>query len=94
MSDLRKHENKHITIQIERLVLDGLPVTFHERGIMQAAFEAELVQLLTTGELSFDLQTGGVRNKVPAGVLALKADDTPATLGKKLARAIYEGIGQ
>ena len=94
MSHLREQENRHITVHIERLVLDGLPVTFHERGILQAAFEAELVQLLTTGELSFDLQTGGVRSKVPAGVLALKADDSPSALGKKLARAIYEGIGQ
>jgi hypothetical protein len=94
MNTTNHTNNADITISIERVILDGLPVAAHQRGKLQAAFEAELARLLANGELAFDLQTGGLRKQVPAGVLELKADETIDTLGKKLAQAIYRGIGQ
>lgn len=84
----------NITISIERLVLDDLPVAAHQRGKLQAAFEAELSRLLTNGELAFDLRSSGLLKQLPASVLELNGDESPDTLGKKLARAIYRGIGQ
>lgn len=86
--------NRNITIHIERLILDGLPIRPYQRRALQAAFEAELTQLIMNGELTFDLQTGGIRKQLPAGVLALNADEPVETLGKKLAQAVYRGIGQ
>lgn len=89
--------NPNITIHIERLILDNLPIAplpQYQRRVLQAAFEAELTQLIMNGELNFDLQTGGIRKQLPAGVLALNADEPVETLGKKLAQAIYRGIGQ
>jgi hypothetical protein len=89
--------NRSITIHIERLILDDLPIASigpYQRRVMQAAFEAELTQLIMNGELSFDLQTGGIRKQLPAGVLVLNADEPVETLGKKLAQAVYKGIGQ
>lgn len=89
--------SRRITIHIERLILDDLPIAPvrpYQRRALQIAFEAELTRLITHGELSFDLQTSGVRKYVPAGVLALNIDEPVETLGKKLAHVIYKGIGQ
>lgn len=86
--------NARITISIERVILDGLPVAAHQRGKLQAACEAELARLLANGALAVDLRTGGLLKQVPAGVLELNAGESPEALGKKLARAIYRGIGQ
>ena len=89
--------SRSITIHIERLILDGLPISpirTYQRRTLQAAFEAELTQLIMNGELAFDLQTGGIRKQLPAGVLALDADEPVETLGKKLAQAVYRRIGQ
>lgn len=88
--------NQSITIHIERLILDNLPIvplSQYQRRVLQAAFEAELTQLMMNGGLSFDLQTSGIRKQLPAGVLALNADEPVEMLGKKLAQAIYRGIG-
>ena len=89
--------SRSITIHIERLILDGLPtapIRPYQRRALQAAFESELTQLLMKGELTFDLQTGGIRKQLPAGVLALNAEEPVEILGKKLAQAVYRGIGQ
>jgi len=89
--------DRNITIHIERLILDNLPIAPvrpYQRRALQAAFEAELTQLLMNGELTFDLRTGGIRKQLPAGVLALNDDEPVETLGKKLAQAVYRGIGQ
>jgi hypothetical protein len=91
---MNKTTNATITVHIERVILDGLPIAAYQRGKLQTAFEAELARLLANGQLAFDLQTGGLLKQVPAGVLELKADESIDTLGKKLARAIYRGIGQ
>ncbi len=91
---MNKTTNATITVHIERVILDGLPVAAHQRDKLQVAFEAELARLLANGQLAFDLQTGGLLKQVPAGVLELKADESIDTLGKKLALAIYRGIGQ
>ena len=84
----------HITISIERLILDGIDIPHRLRHQVQVAVESELARLLLAGGLSADLQTGGMRHRVPAGVLELRGDDEPSVMGKKIAQAIYKGIGQ
>lgn len=86
--------NMHITISIERLILDGIDIPHRLRSQVQAAVEVELARLLLASGLALDLQTGGTQHRVPGGVLELKGDDEPGVLGKKIARAIYKGIGQ
>lgn len=90
---MNRTSSASITITIERLILDGLPIAPPQRGKLQAAFETELARLLANGELAFDLRSSGVLKHVSADVLELKGDESPDTLGKKLAHAIYRGIG-
>lgn len=90
MSD---NPNPNINIAIERLVLDGLPLTQAGHPLLQAAIEAELTRLLAAGGLAHDLQSGGAFPRLPGGNIHLAGNDTPAHLGQQIARAIHSSIG-
>jgi hypothetical protein len=84
----------NITIHIERLILDGLPVATHQGPLVQAAVEAELARLVTADGLSPSLSGGGALASVRAGYLQLANDSNPNQLGQQIAQAVYGGIGQ
>ena len=83
-----------IELHIERLVLDGIPVSPRDRGALQASVEMELTRLLTEGGLSTDLSGGIALPSLRAGSLSLSSDGSPAQLGARIARAVYDGIGR
>ena len=83
-----------IGIHIERLILDGLPIARRDRPRLQAAIEEELARLLANGSLAVDLQTPGMLPRLSGGTLELTGNEEPHLLGKRIARAIYRGIGQ
>ncbi len=81
-----------IKVHIEQLVLDGLPVERSQGPLVQAAVEAELSRLMSEGGLAPELSSGGAVPSVRADV-AKSVGGSPAQIGRKVARAIYEGIG-
>jgi hypothetical protein len=83
----------NIDIRIERLILDGLPVSRGHEPLIQAAIEAELARLLSAGVISPKLLDGGAVPSVRAGSLQLTSGGTPAQLGQQIAQAVYRGIG-
>jgi hypothetical protein len=83
----------NINVSIERLVLDGLPVSSAQASLLGAAVETELARLLATGGLKMGLQFGGAWPSVPVSVIQLTASK-PAQLGQQIAHAVYGGIGQ
>ncbi len=84
----------NINLHIERLILDGLPISTAQGALVRAAVEAELSRLLSDGGLHAGLQTGVALESVRAGALRLSADSTPKRLGQQIARSIYGGIGR
>jgi hypothetical protein len=82
-----------INVHIERLILDGLPVTSAQGPHVQGALEKELARLLAIGGLSDELRDGITVPRLRAGALQLARDDGPARLGQGIARAVREGIG-
>lgn len=82
-----------VTLHIERLVLEGLPVGTHEGPLVQAAIEAELGRLFGAG----DFGSGGVRSStvpmVRAEPMMVSASGGEA-LGTQIGQAIYGGIGR
>jgi hypothetical protein len=82
-----------ISVHIERLVLDGLPVTNLQGPQVRDAVERELVQLLAAGGLSHELRAGGAVPSVRAGGIGLAPKNQPVRLGQQIARAVYGGIG-
>jgi hypothetical protein len=85
--------NININIHIERLILDGLPISHSQRPMVQAAVEAELARLLTNDGLAPGLQTGGMAPRIPGGDIQLTGDNNPKALGQQIAQAVYGGIG-
>jgi hypothetical protein len=83
----------NVNLHIERLVLDGLPVTSQQSHSVQAAVETELTRLLAKGGLSDALHSGGALNKVKADGIQLANDAGPTRLGEQIAGAVYGGIG-
>jgi hypothetical protein len=84
----------NINLHIEQLTLDGLAITNHDRPALQAAIEAELGTLLTNGGLGPALQEGGAVPSMPGGSIQLSAESGSAAMGRQIAQAVYEGIGQ
>jgi len=83
----------NINVSIERLILDGLPLTHSQRPLVQAAVETELARLLAAGGLAAYLQAGVALRSIPGGSIQLPSDGNPNTLGQQIARAVYGGIG-
>lgn len=83
-----------IHVHIERLVLDGLPVTGAQAPRVEAALEAELGRLLADGEVSPGLLSDGAVAHVPGGTIQMSGQSDPAGIGRQVARALYGGIGQ
>jgi len=81
-----------INLHVERLILDGLPVTSHQGPLVQAAVEAELTQLLTSEGLAGSLNSGGATPRVNAPDIQLNGDNSPAQLGRQIAQAVYGGL--
>ena len=84
----------NIHVHIERLILEGLPVTRNQGPMLQAAVETELARLLATDGLGPELRAGRAVPSVKAGNIQLAGDSSPNWLGQQIARAVHGGIGK
>jgi hypothetical protein len=82
-----------IDVHIERLVLDGLPVTSAEGTRIREAVESELLKLLAAGQLSGEFARGGARPLVNAPQITFDPRERPAGVGSVVARSVYAAIG-
>jgi len=83
----------NIHIHVERLILDGLPVTNLQGPQVRAAVEKELARLLAAEGLSHEIRGAGVVPHVSGGTLRIGTEIQAARLGQSIAQAVHEGIG-
>jgi hypothetical protein len=83
----------NIELHIERLIVEGLPIAYGQRALLQAAVEIELARLLAQGGLAEGLAGGVMVPSLPAGAIQLDGVGDPASLGGRIARAVYGSIG-
>jgi hypothetical protein len=83
----------NIHIHIERLILDGLPITRYEGTLVQASVETELTRLLIENGLATELRAGSRIPSVHANTIQLTSDNNPAPMGAQIAQAVYSEIG-
>jgi hypothetical protein len=83
-----------INIQIERLVLDRVPIERQQRHLVKAAVEAELSRLLGANGLADNLMSGGAVSSLSAPTIQLGKDNSPIKLGQQIGRAINGGLGR
>jgi hypothetical protein len=75
----------NVRLHIDRLILDGVPMSAADRPRLQAAVEAELARLIEANGITPALASG------IAPQITLAADTTQ--LGTSIAHAVYSGIG-
>jgi hypothetical protein len=83
----------NIAVHIERLVLDGVDLHARNGDLLGATVEAELARMLAEGGLQGELMAGGATYRVAGGTISLPATGDPATWGRHIAGAVYNGIG-
>lgn len=83
----------NINVHIERLIVDGLPVSPDQRPLVQAAMSAELGRLLSARGLGPQVSFGGAMPRVDAGTVRPPSAD-PSTLGQQIASAVHQGLVQ
>jgi hypothetical protein len=79
-----------VQLHIERLVLDGLPVSRGQGELVQAAIETELTHLLAEQGLSSS--SAGAVPHLSANSIQVTHDSKPAQLGHQIARAIHGSL--
>ena len=84
----------NVRLHIERLLLDGVDIEPGQRELLQAAVEAELVNLITLGGVANGITTGGTIPRVAGHSIQLQSEHGPAELGRNIAGAVYGGIGK
>ncbi|UCE50621.1 MAG: hypothetical protein JSW47_10740 [Phycisphaerales bacterium] len=84
-----------VNIHIERLILDGLSVPYHQQPLLQAAVETELEHLFIAGGTVDGLMTNSEVSCISGGSIKFtNADNKPTHLGEQIARAVYKGVSQ
>lgn len=82
-----------IDLHIERLVLEGLTLSCHERKRIVKSVTAELVRLLEQNGLDAALTEGGAIASVKSENIRLSSDVSAETTGRLIANSVYRGIG-
>ena len=82
----------NINLHIERLILDGLPISRRDGSAVQAAVEAELTRLLSEGGLSPDLLSGAALPSIKANAINVEKESSPAALGQQIASSLGSAL--
>jgi len=83
-----------VNIHIERLVLNGLSIPYHQQEHFQAAVETELGRLFSTNNLPNGIMEGGAVSHLSTGDIQLNNKKGPTHLGQQIAQAVYEGLNR
>jgi hypothetical protein len=88
----RARERPSLSLHIERLVLDQLPLRRSEQGQVQAAAMTELELLLGRGVLQSELRQGISMPVLRLGDIRLRHGASPEQIGRQIAHALYRGF--
>src|SRR5262249_46908861 len=80
----------NINVHIERLILDGLPVTSDKGDSIHAAVRTELARVLADKRL--DCSSGYAVPHLTASPIQLSQVSKPSLLGHQIAKAVYGGL--
>jgi hypothetical protein len=81
----------NIALHVERLILDGLPITRAEGELLRSALQAELLRLVAAGRLVGGALSGFEAARAPL-TLELERGAPPESLGRSIARELYAAL--
>jgi hypothetical protein len=80
----------NVSLHIERLVLDGLPVTSSSSALLQAAVEVELGRLLASEPIA--LAASSVQTRVTGGEMQIRPGVSARELGGEIGRRVFASL--
>ena len=83
----------NVNLHIERLILDGLPVSSLQGAAVRNALERELARVLAQGGLPGQWDGGGAVPRLPVQQFNLAPGERPDAIGRHIARSLHRGIG-
>ncbi len=92
MASTERRDGMNIELNIERLVLDGVPLEPGQGDSLRASVEVALQRLLTEGHVPPRLANGGAVPHVSGATIHLAEKADSRHLGQQIAGAIYGGM--
>lgn len=83
-----------VHLRIDRLVVDGLPLSSQQGPAFQAALQAELAGLFTRRGLPSALDRSGALDRLDAGRVAFQARPNLFVAAAQVAQAVYRGLNR
>jgi hypothetical protein len=83
----------NVNLHIERLILDGLPVSSLQGTTVRSALEHELARVLAERGVPGQWGSGGAVPRLPAQQFNLAPGERPDAIGRHIARSLHRGIG-
>lgn len=78
-------------IRIDRIVIEGIPLTRYQQGLLKEALEAELGRMFAGRGISGEIKA--VRGKVVGETIPLQGrGGGPVQLGKQVAASVYKSL--
>ena len=84
----------NVSVRIDRLVLDGVPLTGAEAAQLRGALQRELGRLLARGGLGGGHPVGAAVPAVVAPPIQVPVPLRPAELGRRIARSVHESLAR
>ena len=81
----------NISMHIERLVLEGLPITSDNHALLRAAVEDELTRLLA-GDLIRPIRSSN-QARIFGNEFQIQSDKSVAELGVRIGQAVFATLG-
>ncbi len=86
-----EHNNTELNIEIERLVLEGISLTFYQQQQLKEAVEIELGKIFLTNGIPKIIEP--IPERITGNEIQLEArHPKPDSLGKQIATSIYNGL--
>lgn len=83
-----------IHLHIERMIVDGLPLTARDGALLRAALEAELTRLLAQPQPGGARPTSAAVPRARADGISVARQARPAEIGQQIARSVHGAIGR
>jgi hypothetical protein len=83
-----------INLHIERLVLEGLPLSSAQAPMVQLAVQQELTRLLGVNGIAPGLMSGGAMPHTRGGNVQLASETSPRQMGTQIAQSVHEGLAK
>ena len=81
-----------INLRIERLILDGIPLSSADQAELAASLQLELGRLLSMEAGSQPWQTLDGQNHLQAGAIRYQPGSTPTHLGREIAANLHRSF--